>query len=1482
MIKKVCAIEGTVEEFRIVKKAMPIISFIRLESAGKSHSKSKMINQLLGINHNYFFHREIGGSSTKSYLLPGTIEIGWYLPKKKGPNAINQHMTFLNLRGNSLIYPNQILFLEKVSTMIFIYVSLNRMTELEWQFLNEQFFIHGSKFVLVIEEKPSKPKYNLKELRNLKNDKKNCILLTENLSNDKDRIIESINYYTENNTAERYCIEKSASVAKGLGILLESESVKELDLFPLIIENIFNPHIENVSQQLSTSNLKSGIFKLQGKWWRDWSNSRRQENRIQVSIEGIESIQAKIQREMKQSRINQVEHLWAMETSILHSLVMHLTNDLNDMEMSLIFFRTLKLYLENLALYLLPKLYESIKVHNSIIHQEKNEDWMIVSLKDIMVELTDQIHDSSLGEEHIMREFAQIYESSITVSGTSQSIQNKDLLDMFSVRKLPIMAARFLLSGIPLEILDGDVSQVPITWIKSVFQEIGNIVGVNKKVYIVSILGIQSSGKSTLLNTMFGLQFPVSAGRCTKGAFMQLVPIDQSTSLTLGYDYLMIIDTEGLKGMEKRNSSSHLHDNELATFAVGLANLTVININGEDQSDMHDILQITIYALIRMKEVELNPKCIFIHQNIVSDSADDKLITQRNKLVDLLNEMTIAAANQENLTVRCNRFSDVIGFDTLSDVLYFSGLLQGEPPMAPINLGYCLDAEEARKIILTKFIKSSEFYRLTEVGKRIDEIWCCIMREDFVFHFRNVLELNVNLELEMELARWESTYTQDLTNWECKELNKLSNLSGKSLEKHWVKLIPLLNEKCQTLRKTQEQEIMTNFFENHKSKDILKDRQYKIETFFVDTRDKQFENIHKNFERIYKNYHHGKSLDKMLNEVENKLLQDIYELYRVHKNQGEEGQFDDEIIREIFLDKWVELSRGFPTQTNKPIDIKLQLQTFFHSTETLKCIKFYDKKMAIGERETFEEFGLKSELDIQKAFHYNKIRKTMSVKLTAQRGKKRDDIRVFLFKVQKDSQELIKSKFTSESNFSENAFKWILDFVDNSFTKRNKENIQLNTRERNYTLTKNLVHDFAFFQCCKLIPQFEEMQKAFLEKNSIKREVENKKEKFENYFFSLWRGVQNEQCAANELATLIFTSISKFAQQSIERNVVPVFKEHNNQFITKYELQLNVLIELCEKENFVAYLLYLQDPIEYLRNKMEEQLYAFYSKDARRNIISETYNQNVINLIATTVNAALQAHEQIHRKVSINESDEIVCPKDKWKNTFLELIKEEVPHVSNTKLAIFDAYEIKDYNAFIQAFSECLSEKQKNDKVEITKEYKIFSKQIMNTIIQCRECCPYCGELCQLNSPSHEHSCGVFHRPLGLMGIKNSSDELISRACPNLVTKSGTFNLLRSKFANLDFRESYLKTKNWKIHQNTAIDTQYWIWVMNRFRTGFEEYFEAPLNIQEASVLTKGDILLQLKDKLDTNCDSSFYTKYGGKKSNLSQMVRKFFFFFFH
>ena len=475
-IKKVCTFENKVEEIRVVKKPMPIVSFIRLESAGKLHSKSKMINQLLGVSHNYFFHREVGGSSTTSYLLPGTIEIGWYLPKKRGINAINQCTTFLNLRGNSQSFPKQVSFLQKVSNMIFLYVSWNRMTEQEWQFINKLFCIHGGKFVLVLEEKPRKSNYNLRNLKNLKNDKKNFIILTENLSSDKDKIIESINYYTEDDSAERYSIEKCAGIATELGIMLESKSINQIDISSQLIEQIFDYYYEKTSNRLALSSLKNEIFNLQKKWWKEWSASRRYINRIQICSEGIESHQANIQKNLIESRVSQVEHLASMvlESSTLQNLTMYLINNTVEPKCPFIFFRILKLFLEDQALDTLPKLHQEFKKNEMNFNQESNEDWESSSIGDRLLELEEDITDSSLGEEHIMREFAQIFESTTTVDTSYLSkVQVTTIMNVFNVMELPkngssIPAIRFTSGNIGWKCVSDsnhmDQERVPRNW----------------------------------------------------------------------------------------------------------------------------------------------------------------------------------------------------------------------------------------------------------------------------------------------------------------------------------------------------------------------------------------------------------------------------------------------------------------------------------------------------------------------------------------------------------------------------------------------------------------------------------------------------------------------------------------------------------------------------------------------------------------------------------------------------------------------------------------------------------------------------------------------------------------------------------------------------------------------------------------------------------------------------------------------------------
>ncbi|KAI1901273.1 hypothetical protein AGOR_G00032620 [Albula goreensis] len=153
--------------------------------------------------------------------------------------------------------------------------------------------------------------------------------------------------------------------------------------------------------------------------------------------------------------------------------------------------------------------------------------------------------------------------------------------------------------------MNGETAHVPLVWISSVLDELIAKLG-DRKVFVLSVLGLQSSGKSTLLNTMFGLQFAVSAGRCTRGAFMQLLTVDEEMREQLQYDLVLVVDTEGLRSPELIDSNMVRHDNELATFVIGICDMTLINIMGECSVEMQDILQICVQAFLRMKQQKKN------------------------------------------------------------------------------------------------------------------------------------------------------------------------------------------------------------------------------------------------------------------------------------------------------------------------------------------------------------------------------------------------------------------------------------------------------------------------------------------------------------------------------------------------------------------------------------------------------------------------------------------------------------------------------------------------------------------------------------------------------------------------------------------------------------------------------------------------------------------------------------------------------------
>uniref|UniRef100_A0A8C1VBX2 VLIG-type G domain-containing protein n=1 Tax=Cyprinus carpio TaxID=7962 RepID=A0A8C1VBX2_CYPCA len=420
------------------------------------------------------------------------------------------------------------------------------------------------------------------------------------------------------------------------------------------------------------------------------------------------------------------------------------------------FLKWMRINLENHSHEVLPQLRE--------LYKQKCQD--ICGNKTEIAELDKKISDSSLGVEHFIREMSQLYEAAVLLP--ENALYQKQL------EHLPKLCAQLLLDGFSLELVDGDSSNIPEKWITSVFSELNTLVEPKNKIMVVTVLGVQSSGKSTLLNTMFGVQFAVSSGRCTRGAFIQLIKVTEERKAELHCDYIVIIDTEGLKSPELAQlDNSYEHDNELATLVVGLSDVTIVNIAMENSTEMKDILQIIVHAFLRMEEIGKKHTCLFVHQNVADVSAHVSNMRDRKFLLEQLDEMTQAAAKMEN-KLEFKKFTDLMNYDTETGDHYIPGLWHGNPPMAPVSIGYSESVYALKKHIMDifKYYKPST---INEFLKWTKDLWTAVKFEKFIFSFRNSLVADAYMKLCTEYNSWDWTLRKQMHTWALKAETKILN-----------------------------------------------------------------------------------------------------------------------------------------------------------------------------------------------------------------------------------------------------------------------------------------------------------------------------------------------------------------------------------------------------------------------------------------------------------------------------------------------------------------------------------------------------------------------------------------------------------------------------------------------------------------------------------------------------------------------------------
>eukprot|EP00397_Hematodinium_sp_SG-2012_P001638 GEMP01001642.1.p1 GENE.GEMP01001642.1~~GEMP01001642.1.p1 ORF type:complete len:1611 (+),score=383.26 GEMP01001642.1:172-5004(+) len=163
----------------------------------------------------------------------------------------------------------------------------------------------------------------------------------------------------------------------------------------------------------------------------------------------------------------------------------------------------------------------------------------------------------------------------------------------------------------PVALLQGEPLQMSSSGIlQSVLSTLG-VTAAGRKLRVISVIGMQSSAKSTLLNFLFGCDFAVSSGRCTRGLY--------ASFFLMGQYAVLVLDSEGLLSVESRGD---IFDGQMTLMCLACSHVVIINHKGELTRQLQDLLEISLFALRHLRVTKHKPWINFVLRDQQDRSPD--------------------------------------------------------------------------------------------------------------------------------------------------------------------------------------------------------------------------------------------------------------------------------------------------------------------------------------------------------------------------------------------------------------------------------------------------------------------------------------------------------------------------------------------------------------------------------------------------------------------------------------------------------------------------------------------------------------------------------------------------------------------------------------------------------------------------------------------------------------------------------------------
>ncbi|XP_056099413.1 interferon-induced very large GTPase 1-like [Rhinichthys klamathensis goyatoka] len=1353
----------------VCKAQTPMVSFFRFGSV--SSSKSHLMKSLINEKHNTFFHRNCPGSSRTRVLMDGVVEIAWFCPSGKNTDKFTDCVAFCNLHGDARDHEKQLKILTEMASVNVVLLPGLQKNYRSAEKIQNLIKVTTPLICLFTEDEST--------LMMMKKGKFTIGLKDRNLSDVSEELRRAIND----------CLSESSStfrledVSKHSDIRVDEEHDDDCRRGREAAQQMMS-----LLEDKDLTEIKKSFLPCQGELWHQWSQKNKELHRPQG--DNIEMSRSVKKKEMKKIREQQHE-------CDISEFMMHFNKKMNSKtELEKMFFlKWLRILLD-----------EHTSVDLSALHHKYDEKWStVLKLKENnekpeqfkaeqteLERISEDLQAASFGLEHIMREISQIYESCSSVKKNK-----KDLQVHFS--SLPSLAAEMMISGFPLELMDGDAAHVPLVWISAVIDELIQKLG-DQRVFVLSVIGIQSSGKSTMLNAMFGLQFAVSAGRSTRGAFMQLVKVSDEMKTQMNFDYILVVDTEGFRALELAGRSTRHHDNELATFVVGLGNLTLINIFGENLSEMQDVLQIVVQAFLRMKKVNLSPRCVFVHQNVSDITTGEKNMEGRRRLQETLDEMTKLAAEEEVYDAEC--FSDVISFDVQKDVKYFAQLWEGSPPMAPPNPDYCENIQELKKTI-TSHASNSHGMMLTHLKDRIKDLWEALLNERFVFSFRNSLEISAYRKLETEYSKWTWSLRSAMKETENKLHNQIENEAI-----HKVDETDLERE----LKKTSEEvkKSMPEFFEKDKDKEIL--IQWKM-SFEIKVNELQ-ENIVKETKRKLKEVLQQRDMNKNIdnqrtheNALFAKLKSKELALKLIDKANDEETlkkEFDlflEQCVKEIISD----------TPPIKDIDVMRDVREIL--SDTNGCVSV-DQRMKSG-----DIFSVPSYIEYVKVkkpseSFPNVYRSAEKFIYSSLSKEDEDQIRSFVTDVAQHTEKEIHSFNISKIGYNKSFIQQLTGNIKKSIVQHEEGSVK-------YVFKIEFFTDLVLSVCKRANKMITDQHKMFIKTNDPYTVMKRK-----NYY-----SIFQKYCHGATSAAIFGEIICQKLKEPIEQSVYKKTARDLADEITsnceslngnRSKLEKHILKTLAEDQVFEKYMNYIENPRDHFKSFIRDEVSRYICDKFSVSVLPKMKKN--IKLLQQKIMEA--AHESTEH-VQVNRGDVGL-----WLKSFTQRLSDEL---------IFSEKDLSGLNhddVDVKLLEEVIRQGLPAIILDIssgfTKTFPVkldYKDRPDERLIDhfCRCCwvqCPFCKAICTNTVPNHDGDHSVsFHRVNGINGWhKHNTNNLCASFCTTSVASDKSFIVSDGRFPYKEYRSAGGVYEKWSITPDHS-ELSYWKWFVCRFQKDLENKY---------------------------------------------------------